>query len=259
MKKITALVLAFALIFCTFGCSEKEPADTNGEAVLTSKVENAIELQKSIFICTVDSVSRTEALIAKYNSSITNYSVYSVNITESLDGYTPTGKATVYCMGTSEEFLLRIGLEQGGRYILDAEPWVYGDEIVYLLAPVTTAFPKIDAADRVTLAESEKDIKDCGSLEQYKKDFEQAKKNVDARIEGFSDIKNVRSRYSETFENVKTVTDEKWIRDYEYEWTPSDEFMEKTKAHCDAVLEYINSLEAKTELTHEDITAIFTK
>ena len=115
MKKIITVLLIVSMLFCTVACSgtEKEPQITGTATGLTSKMENALELQKSIFICDVLSVSREDAIVPKYNSGITNYSVYNVNITESINGYAPLGEAFVYCMGTSEEFIERIGLKKG--------------------------------------------------------------------------------------------------------------------------------------------------
>lgn len=259
MKKIITVLLIVSMLFCTVACSgtEKEPQITGTATGLTSKMENALELQKSIFICDVLSVSREDAIVPKYNSGITNYSVYNVNITESINGYAPLGEAFVYCMGTSEEFIERIGLKKGERYILDAEPWVYGDKVIYLLAPVTVSFPRIDAAGRVTLATSDTEAEDCGTLEEYKKEYDNAKTSLETRIQGFYDEKQILSRYVAMFENIKKITDANWYRDFDYEWTASEEFVEKTRAYADKVNNYVKALEQKQTITEQDFELIF--
>lgn len=46
--------------------------------------------------------------------------MYTVNITRSIDGYTPTGQAKLYCLGTTDEFVSRMNMKKGETYIIDA-------------------------------------------------------------------------------------------------------------------------------------------
>ena len=190
MKRIILLITAAVIcLSMAAGCSDtNKPADDTQKesAHLVSEMENAIELQKSIFIGEIVSVDAREALIPKYNIDITDYSVYTVNITDSLDGYTPEGEALLYCLGTAGEFANRTGLKKGERYVIDAEPWVYGEQIVYLLSPFTFAYPRIDSVGRVTLEQADGKATDLGTLEEYLKDFEDAKASLDLRIPGLS-------------------------------------------------------------------------
>ena len=119
------------------------------------------------------------------------------------------------------------------------------------------ADPRIDAAGRVTVAINEKEAEDCGTLEEYKNEYAVAKASLKKRIPEFFETKQVVARYVDMFENITKITDANWYRDFDYEWTASDEFIETTRKHAKKVYEYVKTLEQKSEVTDSDFEQIF--
>lgn len=253
-KRIVAILLC--LLLCLCGCKKEETVKITGEDTkLPTRLENIVELQKSLFRAEITGVETVNAVMTKYNLDISEYTMYTVNIVESYDGYTPTGTAHVYWAGTPTEFITRVGLKQNETYILDADPWVYGDEVVYLLYPSTVSYPKVDVAGGLTIAVSDTEALSVGSLDSYRTEYENAQKAVDARLEGHSDIKNALSRFQEIFETVLSKNSDKSFferEDLEFEWTPSDDFMQKTITKSQAV--YDTAMALDTNVTAEQIT-----
>lgn len=260
MKKIISIILITIMLFSLSACKNEQPPEVTQSSVkgLSSKFENSLELQKSIFIGKIKSSSQTKALIPKYNLDITNYTVYNVEITESLDGYTPTGEVTVMSVGSSAEFLARLSLSTNETYILEAEPWIYDGEMVYLLSLYTTAYPKIDSADRVTLSESGKKTIDYGTKQEYAQTLNDAKQAFERKNEGFFEPKKVLERYEQIFANVRNTNAKEWLREeFEYKWQPNMTLIAKTRTASEKVYNHVLSLKEKTDLTTEDIQSIF--
>lgn len=260
MKKIFLLLLAAVMLITFCGCKKdyKPSYEALSEAGLTSRLENSIELQKNMFTAKIISSSQKKALISKYNLDITDYMVYTVDIIESLDGITPLGTATVMCAGTSKEFFLRMSLSKNETYILDAEPWVYDGEVVYLLSVFNTAYPKIDTAGRVTLAQSDDKITDCGSKEEYLQQLESTKQAFADKNQGFFETQNILSRFDKIFSNINETNAAEWKRDgFKYDWTPDSELVARTRNTSRQVCDYIQALLQKDVITCADLTAIF--
>ncbi len=253
-KSIIAILLC--LLLCLSGCKKDETVKITGEDTrLATRLENIVELQKSLFRAEITGVETVNAVMTKYNLDISKYTMYTVNIVESYDGYTPTGPAHVYWAGTPTEFITRVGLKQNETYILDADPWVYGDEVVYLLYPSTVSYPKVDVAGGLTIAVSDTEALSVGSLESYRQEYDDAVKSVDLRIEGHSDIKNAVERYQEIFETVLTKNSDKEFfsrDDLKFDWKPSDDFIAKTINKSQAVYDKAMALDENT--SKEQIT-----
>ena len=95
-KRLISLFLTAAVFFCS-GCAGGQGQKIVGnDTAITSRLENMVELQKNIFVGEILSVATEDAIITKYNIDLTKYTVYTVNITRSIDGYTPTGKAVLF-------------------------------------------------------------------------------------------------------------------------------------------------------------------
>ena len=260
MKKIFSLLITAVILITVCGCEKDYEISKAAlsEAGLTSRMENSIELQKNLFTAKIISSAQTDALISKYNLDITKYMVYTVEITESHDGITPLGEATVMCAGTSEEFFSRLSLSKNETYILDAEPWVYDGKIVYLLSVFTTAYPKIDTAGRVTLAQSENNVVDCGTKEQYLSELESTRQAFADKNQGFFENQNTLARLEEIFANINQTNAKQWQRDgFEYDWTPSEQLVADTRDASQKVCDYIETLKQKSDITSADLTAIF--
>lgn len=259
MKRIITALLVLCMLLCLFSCQKSaEPELTGKYEYLNTKLENDIELQKNAFIGKVLSVSEQNALIPKYNIDITTYTVFTVNVTESLDGYTPLGNVQVYWIGAASEFIKRNSLKKNETYVLFAEPWVYADEIVYLLAPYTNAYARLDKAGRVSIIDDDGKAKDCGTLEEYKQSYFDARVSLEQKIPGFFETKTTLERFISIFENVKKVNDNNWFRDFKYDWTPDNEFITKTRDHTATVYNYLISLKNEQNLTDEHFKKIFT-
>ncbi len=250
MKKILILITVVILTLSMFGCSDSssKPDATEKDINISSKLENMVELQKNVFIAKVLSVSEKQALIPKYNVDITDYTVYTVDVTESLDGYTPLGEIQLYCVGTGSEFGDRISLKKNESYVIDTEMWIYDSKIIYLLPIFTKAYPRIDAAGRVTIAQSDTKATDCGTLEDYKQSYYDAKMTVESKNQGFFEASKVLERFTEIFRNIKETNDKNWLRDFEYEWIPSDELIEKTRKYSDEIYNKITALSNSADI-----------
>ncbi len=254
-KRIVAILLCLLLLLC--GCKSETVKITGEDVKLATRLENIVELQKSLFRAEITGVETVNAVMTKYNLDISKYTKYTVNIVESYDGYTPTGTAHVYWAGTPTEFITRVGLKQNETYILDADPWVYGDEVVYLLYPSTVSYPRLDVAGGLTIALSETEALSVGTLETYREEYDLAVKAVNKRIEGHSDINNVLKRYQEIFRVVleKNSNPDFYNNpDYNFEWKPSDDFIAKTVARSQAVYDKVMALDGTAE--KEQITQL---
>lgn len=251
-KRLFCILAAVVLLCC--GCAKEDGRRVSGEDTkLVSRLENTAELQKSIFVADILSTSVENAVITKYNIDLSKYTVYTVDITKSFDGFTPTGRAKLYCVGTSAEFMSRINLKKGERYIIDAQPWVYGGEIVYLLSVYTTAYPRVDTAQMVTLAQSETEALSCGSLSEYEAQYEAAKAAVEARVPDFFEPQNILSRFGETVSEIKTKNTDPsaYGKERGYEWIPGDEFIAQTAQKSEALFERYSEFAAGTHTAAE--------
>ncbi len=231
LKKITATVLCILTLLCC-GCSKKQQIEITGtDSKVFTKIENVIELQKSLFVAQVDNVSTVNAVFTKYNVDISKYTLFDVTITESIDGITPTGKAKVYWLGTDTEFNTRLDIEKNNKYIFDCDIWVYGDEVVYLLSPYSDTFPKVDIANSVTIATSNTEALDVCTLDEYREEYKKSFDNVCSRIEGFDTYTGYADRFYEIISlmNEKNSnTDFYKSEDFKFEYVPDDEHIQKT-------------------------------
>lgn len=264
MKKILSVLCIVVIMLSGAGC-DKSSSDSNKEISgtdtgLTSRLENSIELQKNLFVGKVTSVHTENALIAKYNIDITEYTVYNVTVTHSLDGITPLGDVKVYCVGTVNEFPNRIGMSKNETYFIDAQPWVYGDEIIYLLSIYTVAYPRVDIANNVTLETEDGKLLDCGTFDEYVSTYNTAYSNVSSRIEGFSDLKATADRILSIIEEIKTKnTNVDFYHDSEmgFDWTPTDEFINTTADNSEKLYNEAKRVADLETVTKEDLTALF--
>lgn len=259
MKRLLAIILTAVIAFTACACSKTEqlPELTGDISGLSSKLENSFELQKSIFEAKIVSVSERDMLIPKYNFDLTKYTIYSVEITDSLDGITPLGNATLVMAGSSEEFVARLSLKKGETYILTAEPWVYGSEIVYLLSIFTSDYPRLDSAGRLVMQNEDGKLTDYGTKEDYLKSFADERSDYEQKNPGFFEPQNALLRYESIFDNVLEVNSKSWLRDgFKYDWTPSDEFVENTVSATKQVCDAIDALKQNPAITNADLTAI---
>ncbi len=258
-KRILAFILCIAIVCCS-GCKKQTVTITGGEDIkLDSRLENIVELQKSLFIATIDSVQTVDAVFTKYNVDISKYTLYNVTIEHSFDGYTPTGKAKVYVLGTQTEFGSRIEMSKNEKYIFDAEPWVYGDSVVYLLSPFTVSYPKIDISNGITVALSDSQAVSAGTVDTYTDLYNDAVLAVDNRIPQFSDIKNAAVRYADMFYQINeknSQTDFYSGGEHQFDWIPSDEHIQKTMQKSKQLCDMAALLTTADTLTKEKITQL---
>lgn len=249
MKRLIFGILAVIIAVSCTSCNKNNLIESKKEIDLTAQIENNIELQKNTFVGKVKSVTQKNALITKYNFDITTYTVYTVEVTESIDGYTPLGEITVYCAGTSDEFLTRSGLKKNETYILDSEPWVYGDRIVYLLSVYTVAFPRIDIAGQVTLEQEDGTFVTLGDKDGFIKQYYDAKTDYAQSHSGFYDSDRVRERFCDIFTVICEKNSDTDIYNNEmYKWRPDDEFIQLTKTTSETVLKQIGDGRDITEI-----------
>ncbi len=261
-KKITATVLCLILLLCC-GCSKSQSTDvkiTGTDTKVIPKIENIIELQKSVFVAEINGVSKTDAVFTKYNIDISTYTLFDVTITESIDGITPTGKAKVYWLGTDTEFNTRLSIKKNDKYIFDCEVWVFGDEVVYLLSPYTDSYPKVDIANAVTIATSETEALAVCTLDEYKTEYKNAFDNVCERIEDFGSAKSTASRYYDIFSqmNEKNSNTEFYKnKDLNFEFVPSDEHIQQTAKKTAELFALSETLKNSDTVTLEQISQLF--
>ncbi len=259
MKRIIGLVLILMLLLT--GCSKQHSAGTvtGKDTEVTTRLENAIELQKNVFVGKINAIDTKDAVITKYNLDISTYTVYTVDVIQSLDGYTPLGEIKAYCVGTSEEIVTRIGMKKGDTYIIDAQPWVLGDEVIYLLSVYTVAYPRIDIAGMVTLETADGQLLSSGSLEDYVKSYDASKTAVGQRIENFADTKNTLQRVSDIFEEIYTKNSKTdFYTSMDFKYTPSDEFIKQTADNSKKIYDECLRLLQSETVTDTDIAKIYT-
>ena len=256
MKKKLICLVVIIMLFCT-GCTKSGDQKIVGtDTGITTRFENALELQKNVFIGRIESVSTENALITKYNLDITSYTVYVVDITQSIDGYTPLGQAKIYCVGTTEYFLSRINMKKGEQYIIEAQPWVYGDEIIYLLSIYTTAYPRIDTAGMVTLAQNEQEALSCGSLEEYLAEYDKARSAVEAKNPDFFAPENILERFGAYVAEIyeKNTAADAYSQDKGYQWLPDSEFIAKTSENSRQLYDRYTELESIEQVTQQQVS-----
>lgn len=262
MKKLIAIICAALIALSALGCDNKtDTAVTGTDTEVTSRLENSIELQKNLFIGTIKSVETKQAVIAKFNIDISEYTVYTVDVTQSLDGVTPTGEIKVYCVGTAEQFINRKSMRKDETYFIDAQPWVYGNELVYLLSIYTVAYPRVDISGNVTLETESGGLLDCGSFDSYVESYSTAKTNVGNRIEGFFEPKQTVNRILEMAQEIKdknTNTDFYKNGELKFEWTPSDEFIKTTADTSEKFYNEVKRVSQLETVTENDIKSLYT-
>lgn len=230
MKRISALILIL-LLLCS--CAAQNAPSEQGE-LNDARLGSVAELQKSLFICTVKSVDTKNAVILKYNLDLSEYTVYTVEITDSLDGCTPLRTAKLYQVGTRKEYPERTSMKKGERYAVDAEPWVYGDEVVFLLSPFREAFPQLDAAGFVN----------GESVSELQSRYSSVWKSTGG------DAYEIIRRYTEAFTQMNTVNSTLSL--YEdpsrgYEWTPDAAFRALTVSETEKRLAALRAVDASGE------------
>ncbi len=253
IKRIIAAILCLVMLFLC-GCSKPEDIKITGkDDKVIPKIENIIELQKSLFLAKINGVQKVDAVFTKYNVDISTYTMLDVTITESFDGYTPTGDAKVYWLGTDTEFPARLSIKKNESYILDCEVWVFGDDVVYLLSPYTESYPKVDIANAVTIATSETQALDVCSLDEYRNEYKNAYKNVCARIEGFDTIEQTAKRFYDIFSvmnekngNTSFYSDS----EFKFEYKPSDEHIQKTAKKTSELFEIAKNIKTKDDIAN---------
>ncbi len=259
-KKITAIILCLVMLLCC-GCSKEQQVEVTGtDTKVIPKIENIIELQKSLFVAEINSISKANAVFTKYNVDISTYTVFDVTITESIDGITPIGKAKVYWLGTDTEFNTRLDIKKNDRYIFDCDIWVYGDEVVYLLSPYADTFPKVDIANSVTIATSNTQALDVCTLKEYREEYKKSLANVNSRIEGFDTPAGYANRYYQIFEEMtqkNSNTDFYKNDELKFEYVPSDEHIRTTAIKTQKLFNIAKELNEKENLTKAELTQLF--
>lgn len=257
MKKLIFILLIVLLIPSCTNSKENIPPKTDGTASVTGQISNHIELQRNIFVGEIKAVAKEKALITKYNIDITEYTVYKVEVTESIDGFTPTGEIEVYWLGTNTEFVTRCGLEKNNSYVLYAEPWVYGDKIVYLLSQYTVSFPKIDTAGMVTLEDSDGTLSDLGSKEEFVKEHYTEYEKYKSANPDFFTPENTLTRFVDIYKSVYDKNSDTSIYENEmYSWTPDDEHIKATADKSKEIYDALIALRSDTDITSDKIKEI---
>lgn len=258
MKRFLSILLVVLILFSVSSCKPKQKIVGKYEENLQARLENMMTLQKSIFIGKVVGVTQQDALIPKYEFDITKYNVYSVEVTKSLDGYTPLGTILVYCAGTPEQFANRISPRKNETYIFDADPWIYDGKLIYLLSVYTAAYPRIDVSGNVTVEISDTELLDIGPQQNYIKKHTAAKDALKEKNPNFFSPKETLERYISMFENIRSVNANNWFRDHAYDWKPTEAMIQSTRDYTDKVYNYLISLKDKVDLNENDIKKIFT-
>ena len=256
MKKKLICLAVIIVLFCT-GCTKSGDQKIVGtDTGISTRFENTLELQKNVFIGSIESISTENALITKYNLDITEYTVYTVDITRSIDGYTPTGQAKLYCVGTTEYFMSRINMKKGEEYIIEAQPWVYGDEVIYLLSIYTTAYPRIDMAGMVTLAQNAYEALSCGSLKEYLAEYDKAKTAVETKNADFFAPENILERFGAYITEIyeKNTAEDAYSEDKGYQWLPDSEFIAKTAENSRKLYDRYTELESTEQVTQQQVS-----
>ena len=248
-------MVALCLSLCLFGCDKKaqEIKITGEDTKVMSRLENIIELQKSLFRAKITKVETVDCVISKYDFDLSKYIKLTVDIIDCYDEYTPTGTAELYWAGTEEEFASRIVPLEKETYIFDAEPWIYGDKTVYLLYPGTASYPRVDSADAITIATSSTEALSVGTLATYRDEYNKAKASLEKRIPDFFEAKNAAARYEKQFNEVLTKNSDKAkYTERGYKWVPSDDFINTTVNRSQEVYDKAKSL-VRDDVTKEEI------
>ena len=221
MKKLITALTIIAVLLC--GCAKKSDDSVQNAQKAAPRVESIAELAKNLAVIRIESVSAENAVIAKYNIDISKYTVYNAEITQSLDGFTPTGNAQFYCLGTTDEFSDRVNMKKGESYIVDAQPWIYDGKLIYLISPYRIAFARIDTAGRVTERQKDGSYKDYGTLDEYSESYA----NAVAKLT--PDPYDMLNRFGEFIKEIKEKNNDISFYDsMEFEWKPSGESIDKT-------------------------------
>lgn len=214
MKRFVCLICLLSVLLCACRAAER---DTKAQTPLSdARLENIAALQKNLFTARVLAIETQDALLLKYNLDITRYTVYTVEITESVDRCTPCRRAKLYQVGTKDEFPTRVSMAQGETYLVDAEPWVYGNDVVFLLSPYADSFLRVDITGFLESGESVDSV-----AERYTAAWEK----------GAADASAICERYVEIFDNIAQINGDLALyddSDRNYAWKPSQEFRRQT-------------------------------
>lgn len=245
MKRAVAIILCLLLILSGCAKNDTKVKITGTDTKLLTKIESMVELQKNVFLGTILDVKQQDAVLTKYNVDISTYTVYTVDIKESFDRFTPQKTIKLYWLGTDEQFNTRLLMQKNESYIFDAEPWVYGDEIIYVLSPYTVSYPQVDVSNNITIKVDEKSALAVCSLDEYRQSYIDAQNKIEKQDPDFFTAKKITNRFLEMFTVIYNKNSNRNFysqKDRVFDWVPSDELVDKTIATSQKYFDLFSNL-----------------
>jgi len=144
MKLRNLLLLLLSAVLLLSGCSSEQ--EVSNEVTAEYLYERANVAQKEghfFFAGTVLSVATEEKQITYYEEQVEKNTFYQVEITNDLFGCMPDRVITVCILGTSDNFIDRLALEEGEEYFFDTTLWVHEGAAVFLLPTFYENLPQI--------------------------------------------------------------------------------------------------------------------
>lgn len=260
LKRIISLFILLLLVISISACN-KQTELKEGEKELDTLIKSLpsmLESDKRIFTAKIISAKDEKALINFYNIDINDYTVYEVEVLDDISGLMPDKPVYLYSIGKSEQFN-RKTLKKGEIYLLNVSPWVYGDQIIYLLPTYSTSYPKLDTANRLVYTDDNESYDMCSYQEFIDLYHEQRNTFAKSHPDYFCP-ENILDRHITQADEIlqtNSNTDIYNDPDREYEWIPSEDFIKQTIEKSGQLLAALNQLKNNNSVTLESIAGVY--
>ena len=207
----------------------EEPYDFSNLFLLTTKQE------QSLICAVVEEQSVEEDLIEYYQTDFTTYTKYTLRVTQNLTEQFSSNEITVYRLGDAAAFPNRENLVNGKEYVMRVEPFVHGEEIIYLLSPLESTYMRVEDEQILSHPTAKsKEYTRISSLDDFKKAFDEYTKSqkyipaVQGFVEEFRSIVSALTEYNYDNKNL--------------DYTPSPAFRKSTLQTAQTILSKLEDI-----------------
>ena len=207
-----------------------EPYDFSNLFLLTTKQE------QSLISGVIEAQSVEKDLIEYYQTDFATYTKYTLRVTHNFTDRFSRETITVYRLGDADAFPNRENLQNGNEYLMRLQPFVHGDEIIYLVSPLESTFLQVkDSAILSHKTATGREFTKLASIEQFKQAFDKYKaaQNYLPSIAGFV----------EEFRSVCKTLQEFDYNNKALEYRPDAAFQKLTKSTAQAILSKLETIQ----------------
>jgi lipoprotein len=260
LKRLCCFFTAIVIVVGISSCSKEKVLKEGAEKLdeLIKSIPSMLQTDKRIFTAQVTAVKDETALINFYNIDINDYTVYEVEVVDDISGFMPDTPVKLYSIGSSEQFD-RIKLKKGETYLFNATPWVYGEQIIYLLPTYDTSYAKLDTASRLVYTDDSGTYDMCSYQEFLDLYQNQLTTFLETNNEYFLPENILKRHIDEANEilSINSNTDIFYDASREYEWIPSKDFSNQTIEKSKELLDSLKALENAGTVTIESIANVY--